>query len=269
VTASLLGVGLVFTFFRSYWIATMISILVMWLASEWVIKRKLIVFGVFTLGITVIAAIALAGVVNPGATNKLQGALTKRVMSMFSVNKTMQSSSLQDRVTENRLAWRGIQANPVFGIGVGNPIGTAVVTNPRNGADQHFVYRVWMHNSYLELWLIYGMLGIASFIWLSVAFLIRSFRLFQVAVRPEWKAIAIAACGAYVGFLQRSITQMHMTHDVHQILTVAILWGLIEAIWRLNAEERANSVGEPRMSRLDLPTPQVAATRAGGQLAES
>jgi O-antigen ligase len=183
----------------------------------------------------------------PGASaGKWTQAVGDRFMSIFRTESYVtESSSVQARARENRVAIEQIKENPILGIGAGSPRVYEQWTYPTGSSLIYAKY--WILNSYLELWLIYGLPGILSFAWLSVVFLIRSFVLFRRLRDPTWKAVVVAFFAGYIGFLWRSITQMHIVHDRYHIFIVAIMWGVVEALWRLHnkGEIGVPAVGYP------------------------
>ncbi len=174
-------------------------------------------------------------------------------MSIFQ-RETLQSESLQNRFRENRYAFEQVKRHPLLGIGVGSPLEFKQWTRP--GRRTKVIYRVYqIHNSYLELWMVYGLLGVVSFAWLSVVFLVRSFLLFMKSRDPSNKYLALGLFAGYVVSLLKAVTGMTLLHSVPSITLTAFMWGIIEVIWRLNPPDRQ----EPQVAEVPEGTAAVPA----------
>jgi len=257
--AAVLGIGLVFSFTRHFWISTLLSVLIIALVTRGKVGRRIILTAAVAGTVAVLGTLSLGSVAPRTAGAKFSSALHERFASILSPNETLRTESLQNRFRENRYAIRSIKRSPIFGIGVGSPAHYKEAYNYWYGSRVLFpVY--WIHNSYLELWMLYGLFGIGSFAWLSIAFLIRSFTLFRRAREPEWQALGVAFFAAYIGYLERCVTQMHILHDAHHIVAVAFMWGIVEVIWRIN-EESVRKAGGPELTS---PAEETAVGRRAG-----
>lgn len=250
IAAVIMGSGLIFSFTRHFWISTFFSMLIISVLVRPQVRRRLIAFALSAVIVAVIGTVLL-GSLAPGTTGKnFAAALGARFASILNPEETFRSSSLQNRFEENRLAIQKIKQHPIFGIGAGNPVKFETYVRPPSGTQS--IYPVFfMHNSYLELWMIYGLLGLISFIWLSVVFLVRSFILFKQVKNPAWQSLAIALFACYIGFLERCITQMHIVHDDHHIVTVALMWGIIEAMWLMHNNSKKETAGLPMIEKAE------------------
>ena len=244
IAAIIMGSGLILSFTRHFWISTSFSVVIISVLVTPQVRRRLLAFALSAVVVAVIGTVLL-GSLAPGASGKkFTTALATRFKSILSPGETFRTQSLQTRFGENKLAIQEIKQHPIFGIGAGNPIKFETYTRPQKYTQ--YIYPVfWMHNSYLELWMVYGLLGFISFIWISVVFLVRSFLIFKRARDPAWQSLAIALFAWYIGFLERCLTQMHIVHDDHYIVTVALMWGVIEAMWRMHNYSQKEAVGSP------------------------
>jgi O-antigen ligase len=172
-------------------------------------------------------------------------------MSIFEPSKGIKSASYKNRQIENRIALRQIREYPIFGIGVGNPIQYRMSSNPYQGGYSITGIQ-WIHNSSLELWLVYGILGLASFAWLSIVFLIRCYILFKNARDPAWQALGISLLAGYIAFLTRAIVTMSILHEPPNIATAALMWGIIEAVYRIYLQPQQNKAAAEAASAKPL-----------------
>ncbi len=263
MAAVILGVGVIFSFYRSFMISSLLGIFIMWLASGAEAKRRLMVYGTVVVLVTVLGTITIGTFVQAGTGSKVVSLVTLRFVSLFTTETYAVDESYRNRVREDREAIENIKRSPIIGIGSGTPRQYLHWTRP--GTYTQLLYPIfYIHNSYLELWEIYGLLGIVSFLWISIAFLIRSFVVFRRVPHPSWKAVAIGCFAGYIGFLIRSITQPHIMHDVYYIVTAALVWGIIEVISRLHDEGQLTEGNEDPVTSASSEVPAL--PRPGARL---
>ena len=249
VAAAILGMGLIFSFTRNLWVLTLVGILVVWAASARPVKRRLSLLVLGTLAVAILGSVSVATLAPGAAGRRFSKALSERFFSTFQA-KTFRSSSLQDRFRENRYAINQIKEHPVFGIGVGTPVQYKAGADPWKGTTV-ITPIYWIHNSYLELWMVYGLLGFVSFTWLAVAFLVRGFLLFRRAREPAARCLGIACTAQFVTFLGSSTVSMTILHQVPDMVAAALVWGIVEASWRLNEQAQAERKENERHSHLN------------------
>lgn len=231
--ASALIIGLLFSFTRSQWVAMFVSLIIIWLLSDRVIKKQLILATTVISLVSILAGLAIITIMPGEGGAKFKHALSTRFMSIFE-KETVKSGSIQSRFEENEAAKIKLKEDPIFGIGAGNPLRYVTATNIKGS----FLVPVFeMHNSYLEVWLVLGLLGLVSVIGLSITFLIRCYMLLKTAKDPLIQAIAIGSLSAYVGFLMKCTISMMIIHEPFSIISAALIFGITEAAWRLNMEE--------------------------------
>lgn len=257
-----LGAGLIFSFYRSFWISTFLGLFIIWIVSSAIIKRRLLVYGVAVVVVTILGTVSFAKLVPGSAGENFARVLANRFTSLSQSSTYEVEESLQARFRENRMALQRIKENPIFGIGSGTPRQYAERIRP--GTYTRVIQPVYfIHNSYLELWMAYGILGVVSFLWLSIVFLVRCAFLFRSLQQPSWKAITIGCFAGYIGFLVRSATQPHIVHDTYYMVVTALVWGIVEIILRLHNEGKLSETGDdPAPPQAKLP-PRLGENRKG------
>jgi O-antigen ligase len=120
-----------FSFYRSIWIGLM-------------------------LGAALLVAIAPGGALGPSAHE-----VPRRLASVISPRIT-QDSSYTDRSTETEQAVKTLRRSPVVGVGIAAPYGAQITTYSDQLKQYVYVDRPWSHNSYLQLYLQLGLLGLAA-----------------------------------------------------------------------------------------------------------
>ena len=235
-----IGMGLIFTFTRNYWVSMLLALGVMWFLSVRGTRSRLGVFVVTALAMVIIGSVS-ASKFGPGVSGeKFTSVLSKRFTSTFE-RSTLRSESMRNRFDENMYAISQIRQHPILGIGVGNPAHYKQWIRP--GTWTRVIYPVdAIHNSYLELWMVYGLLGIVSFLWLSIAFLARAFTFFRQSQDPFWRSVALAFFAGYIAFLVRATITMSVLHETYNIVAVSLMWGMVEVLWRLHLQEQGQAV---------------------------
>jgi len=235
ISAVIIGMGIVFMFTRNYWMATAVALTIIFILSRDYGRRRLAGLIPAAVASAILGSI-LIGHLAPGkAGREFLPALERRFMSIFQGGYRT-NVALEDRRHENEMALLRIKQSPVFGVGAGMPILYKAKLYPQPYGTLFYPV-VIIHNSYLQLWATYGILGIISFAWLSIAFLIRSLKLYYRLRDPTWKAVSLAFFAGYIGFLIRATVTMAVVHEVHNIVMVALMFGTIEYLWLYHQDE--------------------------------
>jgi len=106
--------------------------------------------------------------------------------------------------------------------------------------------RSYIHNCYLEIWLLYGLLGICSFLWLLGAFAWRCLYVYRHAQDDFTRAAGAAFFAAFMGVLIRSWLAMTFSRQSYSIIAFTGMWGTLETIWYLHQERHSRSTRSPR-----------------------
>ena len=237
-----IGAGLIFSFTRNLWLLVLLSMVITWLLSGGIARIQLAVVTILVVVVAILGSIAVAHLAPEAAGKEFNTALIKRFTSVFNTQEVMSSSSIRNRLSENSDAIRQIRESPILGIGVGSPLQWKQWTRP--GTWTQVSYPVFViHNSYLELWLVYGLLGVISFAWLSILFLVRSFILFRRLHDQFWKSLVLAMFSSFFVYLGTATVAMTHLHHVGAISVVVTMWGLVEVIWRLHANHELETDG--------------------------
>ena len=105
--------------------------------------------------LAVAAMVAAAAILGPP--------FVERIRSLdFTQNETEFSQGNPDHVGEVLDAWERVQRNPVMGIGLGRSFQTLRIQEWKEDS-------VMVHNAPLHVWLKYGLLGLACYVWFHAA----------------------------------------------------------------------------------------------------
>lgn len=199
----LLGIAIIVTFLRSYWAV----IIFVFMLTGFIVKKPARQ-RLYRLSIMVLlsAGILLAvGYSNSGSrAARLISATMNRLSTLGSSGTFLgQDSSLNWRKIENKYAIKNIASNPILGTGIGfryrpwdprldvRGPGDAIVSD----------YRGLIHNGHLMIMLQSGILGYVSFLWLSICFLFRGFRKYQIIIDTKMRGVVLGFSLAYLAIL--------------------------------------------------------------------
>jgi O-antigen ligase len=198
----LLGIALLFTFLRGYWVALIVVFFLMVYLFRGYFRQRLIRWGF--MAICSAAMILLLIFSNPGSrATRLIGASINR-LSTITWSKTYQGQddSLNWRKIENGYAFSTIASHPLIGLGMGfiyRPWDPRL--DQRGSGSTSFDFRTFIHNGHLWILLQSGVLGYLSFLWLSFAFLIRGFRCWRSITTDRMRGVVLGFTLVYLGVL--------------------------------------------------------------------
>lgn len=222
----ILGVAILLTYNRSYWVSIFFALSVLMLLTAR--KNSKRVAAMFLIALIVLG---VSGYIFLSAGDKTRDfvlSVSDRLASLFAGERLFHSSTLEHRRVENQYAWDQIKAHPILGIGLGNSY--------RPGGAWADDQGVYIHNGYLWILLKMGLIGFIPFVWFYGGFLIRGYRNWNKIENHFFKA---AVCGftlSGTGILLASIINP-MFMQWYSIVVIAVMIGLTEVILRLNEQE--------------------------------
>jgi O-antigen ligase len=194
---SILGMALywlVFSFQRNYWLTTLISsgLMIVLLSNRERFRLSRRLLPLFLLGLILLLGLLIS---KPVVIESNLDAIKNRMTSLTN-NPTLTDESLRYRMFENRYALPQIIDHPILGLGIGNRY------RPFFGEELHsFALDWYAHNVYLWIAVMMGMVGLIPFLWLCMAYVLRSLRQWR-AIRPD------SLRGPYLGFVMGFIGMM-------------------------------------------------------------
>jgi O-antigen ligase len=224
---ALLNGGLLLTYTRAQWIASLISIgvsvpLLPPAARAQVIRSIPMLLLVVLVGVTA----GQAGVEPPEAVGPFLEAIVSRATSTLAPEKTLSSSSLQWRAFETGAALRSLAESP-WGVGLGNiyrPVTT--LAGEAVGYQGSEPLNRFVHNSYLYIAVKTGILGLAAFLWFCLAFVANGWRALRRMVEGPDRWLTIAAVASFVGTMQWSFTEANFMQTGSTVV-VGLVVGLV------------------------------------------
>ncbi|OGO15639.1 MAG: hypothetical protein A2Z14_08130 [Chloroflexi bacterium RBG_16_48_8] len=147
----------------------------------------------------------------------------ERLKSMFSSDIFEPGDTLVYRWEEIQFAWKQISEHPILGIGLYNPY------RPLFFPDEHPFLRLYIHNTFLSLWLKTGLLGLVSFLWFSLVFINRGFREWRNVGDDFLRSLLIGFTIGYAGIMISNFVAPSMIESSSLVIFSVIL-GLNELI---------------------------------------
>ncbi|BER91397.1 O-antigen ligase family protein [Atrimonas thermophila] len=158
-TSLLFFMGLIFTFTRTYWISTTISLLFM---VHILVKLRRIKISVFLIWIVVPVFLGLAFLFWVASSNVCEFVVSR----VASIPRAFSDLSFVDRVMELRGLWNSAIQNPISLLG-GNGLGakfTFYSPNPWSWGGVGWIANDYSHNYYAYLFWTMGVIGLSLFL---------------------------------------------------------------------------------------------------------
>jgi O-antigen ligase len=221
--AVLLG-GLLFTFTRTIWMSTLLSMTVMAILGRGAVRRGVLRM-FLALGIFVGVLLVCLQLVSTEE-NNLMTPYVKRFTSIFDAESYEKDTSAGARFMEIEAAWPQIVEHPWFGVGVGGDYRSEEAWDDVGQAA--YMRRVsYIHNAYFLLLTHTGVLGFVSCMAMFIIFLVRAQKIFRTLDRPEDRAVVMAAIGAIASVLLGSMMQPSLWYPP-TVPCIGIIFGLVE-----------------------------------------
>ena len=214
-------VALVYTLTRSSWIGLIVSTLTMvWLAF---------INNHFSL--RALTRLAFAGVAFVIILVVFSDFIWGRII-------TDDFGSANTRITTSKVALNIIQDHPVIGVGINNY--GSVLEQYWNVQDP-FTRRAAVHNNFLLYAAEMGIIGLAIYLWLLGAAFQRILRAIK-SYSKSLSIIAIGIMGSFTGYLVSALSDKSFKENLTLLLVFWGLLALIEAIIRLDKEQKSKMV---------------------------
>lgn len=221
-----LGLGLLLTFNRSSWVAIAVALLFLMCLVRGQNRKRLVGWG---LVVALSAAIILLPVLaEPGSRlARLASASMERLGTLAGVGKVLADSSFQWRYPEYEHALPQVVSHPLLGLGLGARYRSR---DPRLDWEG-FEGGAYIHNGHLWIMMKSGLLGYLSLMWLSLNFLLRGFKCWQLIPDVRMKGTVLGFTLTYLGMLLIAVVDpVLMTWSWTPV--IGLMVGLNEAILR-------------------------------------
>jgi len=215
----LLIASLVLSYRRSFWIGTVLGLLLILLLGTSPAGRRLLV----PAGLCVAAAIWLLGSIN------FQGGLplAKRAASL---NPSSLQTNVEDRyrLDERANVLAEIRSHPIDGIGVTTPWAATVQTP----SVEHLGGRLYVHFTALWFWLKMGILGLFAYVGIIAGSMILAWQAWRRSREPLLRAFALASLCGIAGLVAIETTASFTGVEARFTVLFAAQLGLLALIAR-------------------------------------
>ena len=213
-------VGLILTQSRTYWLALLLGVALLFVFAKGRQRRRIVVagaagfFGVIAVGFAFFGDFMLL----------VLDYFAARVASIGTA--ATEDISLVNRFREADAAWAYVQQNPVLGYGMGVPYRFYDVVHRVIDQDS------FVHNQYIMLWFKFGIwgLGLILFFWARAAWRgVQAFRLADLPLHARMASLAAAVC--LMAYLLSALASPPL-YLSDTILLFGIFAGLTAGVWR-------------------------------------
>jgi O-antigen ligase len=235
VHLGLLGLSVVLTFNRSFWVGVILALLLLVYLSKRQERRRLAGWGMATILISALIMIPLFA--NPTSrAAQLVSASVERLGTLGSTKKTLEDkqSTFRWRYFEYGYAVPQIISHPLIGLGLGARYRPFVAGIDYAGFDG----RGYTHNGHMWIMMKAGLLGYLCFMWLSLAFLFRAFKNWRRIPDPRMQGSVLGFALAYVGVLVGAIVDPMFVQWAWTPV-IGIMMGMNEALFSRYANSAA------------------------------
>jgi O-antigen ligase len=232
----LLGLAVVLTFLRSYWVAVSIVLFLLAYLVRGQDRQRLIVGGLLVMSLAAIVLLPIFYEPESQAAKLVSASLAR--LGTLGSNKTLGESSLQFRYVENEYALQQVAAHALIGLGLGaryRPWDPRLDWKNRDGSG--FDGRAFLHNGHLWILVKSGLLGYLCLMWLSFAFLIRGFRHWRRIPDPQVRGTVLGFTLAYLGVLIGAVVNSTFV-QWFWTPAIGIMMGVNEVALRKAVQER-------------------------------
>ncbi|WP_372788659.1 O-antigen ligase family protein [Paraconexibacter sp.] len=208
---------LLFSYRRSYWIATVACVVVIVLIATSPNTRRLLIPAV------TVVVLALVVAFSNGSTVELSGPLGERV-EQLSPSKVLANAEDRYRIGERKNVVAAVRESPLAGLGIGVPwraVHPLSVEHP----DGH----LYSHVATLWFWMKFGLLGLIAYVGLILTAVLVGARIFR---RHPDRMIAAAGLAGGVAILGLAIAETTATFigaEPRMSLIVGLMLGLLAA----------------------------------------
>jgi O-antigen ligase len=197
-------------------------------------ERQKLIYGFFLILFFGILLFFFTSYDQGGRSARLVRAVVARFSTLQNSSTYDQGSSLRWRDFEYQYALPQIASHPVLGLGMG-----AMYRPLVQGRDhEYYDGRTYIHNGHVWIILKSGILGYLSWLYLSLAFLYRGFKYWQLINEPWMKAIVLGFTLSFLAVFIGSLFEP-MVMEANWTSLLGIMMGTNEVIFIMNSQEHS------------------------------
>jgi O-antigen ligase len=238
--AILATTSLVLSYRRSFWIGSVVGILLVLLIGSGRLRWRTILPGLAV----VVAAVYLT--ISTGAVGQLSGPLVERAQSLNPSQIELNATD-RYRIGERKNVVADIEDHPLTGLGLAVPwTGRFPPSVDRPGSRQY------VHFTALWWWLKLGLLGLIAYLWLWASSIWAAYRVWREQRDPWFRELGLGLTAALIGLAIVETTAGFTGVADRFSAVIGASLGLLAATL---ANARRASDGEPSPKRLTPPEP--------------
>ncbi|MBN1312971.1 MAG: O-antigen ligase family protein [Anaerolineae bacterium] len=230
-----LGIAIIFTFNRNFWVSIGMAVFILAYLGDRIGWQRFTVYGLggaLLLGLAIVISLSMP----ESKLGRLTYATGERVVSLVKPTTYTEGSSIQFRVIETQYALQQIDRRPVFGVGLGG------YYRPYDSRLdwEYFDGRGYIHNGHLWLILKSGFAGYLCFLWLSIAFIVRSFRRWRSVRQLKYRSVLLGFVIIYLGVAFAAVVNpIYMQSNWTPL--IGLMMGINEVILRFSYADDGES----------------------------
>jgi len=248
----LMGTTLILTLARSSYLALGISLFFMFLLfilsrGKNFLKENKKPFMILFIVIIIVASLFII----PTPLNK-PGTAISQIKGRISITGITNAFSSERRVAIWKFTGMMIKDHPILGLGIGNYKCNTLKYQAEffEKGDNRTIYTYGFaenaHNEYLQLWAELGIIGLAIFLWLIIAYFIYGIRYLKREKDKQRQGIMIGLMGAVTAFLMDSIFWFPLHLSAH----LSLFWLFIGLTMVMSPGKNAGSVSKSKRNSM-------------------
>jgi len=230
-------VAILLTFTRSIWLLIIFTIpgLVILLPKRKRFNycRRLIIIGVLAVILGISINYFFLPLFNEGEiiSTAQKGILSSLEAFQFTGGLQSREPSFNYRILETKIALRVIKDNLIAGVGYKYRLDT-----PEAAVS-------YLHNGYVSILMVQGLIGFIPFLWLIVAFFLRGLEIYRNLNESPYKGLVHGLIGGFWLILMGAFLGNGLQHGNTTILCLMLIMGLCEVIYKLNKASEIRTPG--------------------------
>ena len=139
--------------------------------------------------------------------------------------------SLNARILEAQTGWDVARKNLITGVGY------------KYRLDVLWGTVSYLHNGYVSILMVQGLIGFIPFMWLMVVFFFRSLKIYRSLNESPYKGVVLGFIGGFWFILMYAFLGNGLQHGKTLILVLMLIMGLCEVVYKLNKEKEIGVPG--------------------------
>ena len=194
--------------------------------------------GRFALTLVICALVAAVSLTAVSGSVVPQSTIAERVLSLTNVSELESSSTVTDRLRENRAALDALSSSPIEGVGWAVPYGMSSLA--WRGGELRREDQLFIHNQYLGVWLRTGLLGLVGLLVAVVLAVVYGTSWLRTRGEEGDAWVGAGVVTAITGMAVSSLVAIYILHPSYS----PVLAGLIALATVLRRDVGADAISE-------------------------